>query len=368
MSNTQENNLNLLTFAAIDKTIVSNIPHLTQDEVRGKSYIAYGDNNLWPQYLYYNLYQEVTTLKTIIDGTSSYVAGDDARINAPGFETVVNRKGDTVRNIIKWIARDYYLYGGFAIEVIRNLNGKVGELYYTDFKNLRSDKKNEAFWYSEEYDKKYVRTTKTLVYPKYIIDGEAPTSIVYVKNDVGATYPTPRWSGAIRSAEVEKAIDSLHLNSLANGFMGSYWISLNNGIPTDEQKAQIEKDVVSKFGGAENAGRIVISYANSEENAPKIEKLDITDFGDKYKAAADRSREQIYCAFQAIPQLFGNMAAATGFNEVEFQKAWDLYNRTVVRDTQRVIGDAFDHIFGMKDSLTIKPFSIEENNDEQTVN
>jgi len=356
-----------MAFAAIDKVFVDSIPKLTQEEVRGKDFIAYGDQNLWPQYVF-GLYQDCTTLKSVVDGSANFCGGDDVRCNAPGFEVSLNRKGETARNMVKWLARDYLLYGGFAIEVIRNLNGGVAEVYYKDFRNIRSDKKNEAFFYSEDYDKKYVRSTKTIVYPKYIKDGDAPASIVYVKNTIDSTYPIPRWSGAVKAAEIERHIDDMHLNSLENGFMGSYIINFLNGVPTDEQKAEIEKNVQQKFAGASNAGRILLNFANGEENATKVERLSIEDFGEKYKAAADRSREQIYCAFGAIPQLFGNMAAATGFNEVEFQKAWDLYNRTTVRDVQRVIGDAFDHIFGMKDSLSIKPFSIEENNDEQIVN
>ena len=366
MSNTEAKSVPML-FAAIDKTLVNSIPTLTQEEVRGKDYIAYGDNNLYPQYLY-SLYQDVTTLKTIVDGTSSFVAGDDARCNVPGFETVMNRKGDTLRNMIKWIARDYLLYGGFSLSVIRKVGGGIAEVNYIDWKNLRSAKKNECFFYSEEYDKKYVRSTKVLVYPKFMKDSDAASSILYVKNDVGNTYPVPRWSGSIRAAEIEKNIDKLHLNSLENGFMPSYIINFLSGIPTDEQKAEIERNVLEKFCSADNAGRVLLNFANGEENSTKVEKLDIADFSERYTKAADRSREQLYCAFGAVPQLFGNMMASTGFDSVEFTTAWNLYSRTSVRDIQRVIGDAFDQIFGTKGSITIKPFSIEENNDEQTVN
>ena len=356
-----------MIFAAIEKKVVSSIPQLTQDEVRGKEYVSYGDNNLYPQYLY-DLNQSVATLKTITEGTASFVSGDDAACNVPGFEVTMNRKGDTLRNMIRWAAKDYLLYGGFSLNVIRNLNNKVAEVYYTDFRDVRTDKDNEVFYYSKDWDKKYVRSTKVLVYPKFITGADAPSSILYVKNDINNTYPIPRWSGAIKSCEIERKLDDLDLNSLENGFFGSYLINFLNGVPTDEQKAEIEENVVSKFCSADNAGRILINFANGEENAAKVEKLEVPDWGDKFKSVADRSREQIYCAFGAVPQLFGNMMASTGFNEVEFKTAWDLYSRTIVRDIQRVIGDAFDHIFGMKDSIIIKPFSINDNNNEQTVN
>lgn len=346
-----------MAFAAIEKTIVNNIPVLKQEEYRNKEYVYYGTDNQYPEYLF-GLYTDVSTLKTVIDGTSNYVAGDDARCNVQGFDVVMNKKGDTLRNIVKWCSRDYNLYGGFALEVIRSLGGQVAEVYYIDFRYLRSDKKNESFWYSEDYGKKYMRSSKAVLYPKYVPGGDAPASIVYVKNDVTYTYPIPRYSGSIVSCEIERHIDSLYLSSLENGFMPSYIINFLNGIPEDAQKAEIEKNVTEKFCGSSNAGRVLLNFANGEENAAKVEKLEVSDITDKFKAAADRSREQIFCSFQAIPQIFGLMTAATGFSEQEFQEAYKLYSSTVVRDQQRVIGDAFDHIFGVKNSISINPFVL----------
>lgn len=349
-----------MAFAAIDKTIVKNIPVLKQEENRNKDYVYYGTDNLYPEYLF-GLYTDVSTLKTVIDGTSNYVAGDDAICTVPGFTLAMNRKGDTLRDIIRWCSRDFNLYGGFALEVIRNLAGGVAEIYYIDFRYLRSDKKNECFWYSEEFGKKYGRTTKAVVYPKYVPGGNAPSSIIYVKNDITYTYPIPRYSGAIKSCEIERHIDDLHLNSLENGFMSSYIINFLNGIPTDEQKEEIEKNVTEKFCGSANAGRILLNFSNGEENSAKVEKLDITDFSDRYNAAADRAREQIFCSFQAIPQLFGLMTAATGFSEQEFTEAFKLFNSTVIRNQQRIIGDVFDRIFSQKGTIKITPFTLGDN-------
>ena len=97
-----------------------------------------------------------------------------------------------------------------------------------------------------------------------------------------------------------------------------------------------------------------------------VQRLDVTDFSDKYKAAAERSREQIFCSYRAIPQLFGLMVAATGFSTQEFEESFKVFNGTVIRDIQRVLGDVFDKIFGVKNSITIKPFTL--NNNAQSVN
>lgn len=356
-----------VAFAAIEKQVETYIPNFSEKEAGGKKYVSWGDDNKIPEYLF-DLFTDVSTLKTIIQGTADFVAGDDAVCNVKGFEMQVNLKGDTAMDLIKNLARDYLIYGGYAIQVVRNKAGNIGELYYIDFRYLRCSKKNDLFWYSEEYGKKYARSNKTVVYPKFVPEAkDIPTSIVYVKNEKSKTYPIPRYSGALKSCEIERHIDEFHLASLDNGFMGSYIINFLNGIPSDEQKAEIEKNVTEKFAGASNAGRIILNFASSKDNATKLEKLDAVDFGEKYEAAAKRSREQIYCSFQAVPAIFGLMSESTGFNEQEFSQAFKLYNRTVVKPIQRNITDTFDKIFGVKGSFTIQPFTVDENNTEKTV-
>jgi phage portal protein BeeE len=224
------------------------------------------------------------------------------------------------------------------------------------------------FWYSEEYGKKYARSSKTIVYPKFMAEAkDIPTSIVYVTNEKSKTYPIPRYSGALKACEIERHIDEFHLAALDNGFMGSCIINFLNGIPTDEQKAEIERNVTEKFAGASNAGRIILNFADSKDNSTKVEKLDLVDFGEKYEAAAKRSREQIYCAFQAIPALFGLMTESTGFNEQEFGEAFKLYNRTVVKPIQKLIANTMDKVFGIEGSITIQPYTLEDNKTEKTV-
>ena len=354
-------NIIKIAFAATEKEWEQLIPQ--QTEVEGvKDYVQWGKDNQYPEYLY-GLFNDVSSLKTIIEGTADYVCGNDVTCNIKGFDVEVNTKGDTMRELVRLLARDYLIYGGFAIQVIRNKIGDIRELYYVDFRYLRSSKKNEVFWYSEEFGKKYVRSSKTVVYPKFVKENrDITSSILYVTNEKSKTYPTPRYSGSIKACEIERNIDSYHLSSLENGFSGSYILNFLNGIPTDEMKAEIEKNVNEKFCGSSNAGRVLINFANGKDNATTLEKLDVQDFGEKYKAAAERAKNQIFTAFRAIPQLFGDMTAATGFNSQEFTESFKVFNRTVCQPIQKTICDSIDKIFNNKNSVEITPFSLGDDN------
>lgn len=354
-------NMIKVAFAATDKEWEQLIPQ--QIEVEGvKEYVQWGKDNQYPEYLY-GLFNDVSSLKTIIEGTADYVCGNDVTCNVKGFDVEVNTKGDTMRELVRLLARDYLIYGGFAIQIIRNKVGDIRELYYVDFRYLRSSKKNEVFWYSEEFSKKYVRSNKTVVYPKFIKENrDITSSILYVTNEKSKTYPTPRYSGSIKACEIERNIDTYHLSSLENGFGGSYILNFLNGIPTDEMKSEIEKNVNEKFCGSSNAGRILINFANGKDNATTLDKLEVQDFGEKYKAAAERAKNQIFTAFRAIPQLFGDMTAATGFNSQEFTESFKVFNRTVCQPIQQTICDSIDKIFNNKNSIEITPFSLGDDN------
>lgn len=344
-----------VAFAAIEPYTVSNIMSAEEREERGKEWVSWGDGNRYPQYLD-TLYNSSTTLQTIINGTADYVLGNNVQVNVEAWRTKINSDGETLEDLIGMLAVDYLKYGGFAFSVIRDRIGHIAELAYIDVARLRSDKDREVFYYSEDWRASRV---KVLRYPKFGINDANPTSIVYYAgNKTRGTYPVPLWNAAVRSAEIDKQITDFHLNNIANGFSGGYALNFNNGIPDDEQKMEIEREVMRKFSGAENAGRIVLAFNEDRDHALDIVKLDTDDLDKKYSLVREWSREQIFTAFRAVPCLFGLMTENNGFSREEFLQAFELYNTTVVRPIQRIICRELDKVLGVTDAVTIVPFSL----------
>lgn len=345
-----------VAFAATEPYTATNIVSAEEKEERGKEWISWGDGNKYPQYLD-TLYNSSTTLQTIINGTADYVSGNQVQINVEQFATKINSDGDTIEDLISMLAVDYLKYGGFAIVVIRDNLGRVAELSYIDVARLRCDKDREVFYYSEDWGKS---RTKVLRYPKFGVNDSNPTSIVYYAGTkTRGTYPVPVWNAAVRSAEIDKQITDFHLNNIANGFSGGYAFNFNNGEPSDEQKAEIEREVMRKFTGSENAGRVVLSFNSDRDHALDITKLDTDNLDSKYSLVRGWCREQMFTAFRAVPCLFGLMTENNGFSREEFLQAFELYNTTMVRPIQRVICRELDKLLGVRDAVNIVPFSLE---------
>ena len=372
MSNTEQNKpaRARISFAAIDPYIDTNIILPVEKFVSAKDLMEWGTRNSYPDYLL-DLYNNVPTLRAIINGNIDFIAGDDVSIlpltqHLPNG--IMNNRGDYIREQIKDISKDYEIYGGFALQIIRNLIGEVAEVYYIDMRFLRTNKEGNVFYYCEDWSKSVRKDV--IVYPAFMpnlnwdaLDDEArnrnASSILYVKNIHTQVYPAPLYAASIKACEIERLIDDFHLSDINNHFVSSAIINFNNGIPDDDVKEQIEREFTEKFCGASNGGRTAFSWNPNKESATDIVEFEVKDFGERYKSLSDHSRQQIFTAFRANPNLFGIPTEGNGFANEQYAESFKLYNRTQIKPVQRMIADAYDKIYGQPKVLTIVPFSMD---------
>ena len=372
MSNTEQNKpaRARISFAAIDPYIDTNIILPVEKFASAKDLMEWGTRNSYPDYLL-DLYNNVPTLRAIINGNIDFIAGDDVSIQPLTQHLpngIMNNRGDHIREQIKDISKDYEIYGGFALQIIRNLIGEVAEVYYIDMRFLRTNKEGNVFYYCEDWSKSVRKDV--VVYPAFIpnlnwdaLDDEArnrnASSILYVKNIHTQVYPAPLYAASIKACEIERLIDDFHLSDINNHFVSSAIINFNNGIPDDDVKEQIEREFTEKFCGASNGGRTAFSWNPNKESATDIVEFEVKDFGERYKTLSDHSRQQIFTAFRANPNLFGIPTEGNGFANEQYAESFKLYNRTQIKPVQRMIADAYDKIYGQPKVLTIVPFSMD---------
>ncbi len=337
-----------VVFSALNPYLEETTPLPIQKEVAGKKYLPYGRFNEYPRFLL-GLYEDCSTLKAIIDGNVNYVLGDDI--------TVLTNKmsKEEIAEILIEVTRDWYIFGYAFVQVLRNPFGEVQRIVHLPAEWVRTDKDRQSFWYSEKWDSR--GSWKSVVYPAFMEDSKEASSVLMIGNGRG-TYPSPLWSAAIKDVEMECKIETFHYNELENNFLGSFLLNMNNGTPDPEVQSQIERDLIEKFSGAENAGRFLISYNESVTNRTTVERLQADNFDTRYNALASRVREMIFCAFKAQPILFGlTSETRVGFSTTEFGDLFRLYNKTMISPVQDMLKRALKRIFGA-DILEITPFTI----------
>lgn len=336
-----------LSFAAIDPFGIVEFKSPEEKYLdKENSVVSWGPKNDYPDYLL-SLYNDVGTLRTIINGCIDYTLGN-------GIET-----SEQVLDLFPKIVRDYWIYGGFCFQVIRNKLGEQGRYVYLDVRNVRSNKDGDLFYYSEDWSKSWGRC-KYLTYPKFDPkDPSLATGLIYIKNSFNQTYPTPVYGAktTIQACEIEKEITSYHYHSILNGFTGGYLFDFHNGIPEDEQKKQMEKDIIEKYSGSGNGQRILLNFSEDPDHGVTLTKLETEDFGEKYTSLTKKSQQELFSAFRASPNLFGLPQEGLGFNNQEYEQTFKLFNRTMIRPVQKLLISTFQDL-GVEASIV--PFSLED--------
>lgn len=351
---------------AVDRYVETHIVSPKETKGRGDR-ILWGDGNTYPDYLL-GLYKDVATLGSIVNGSVDYVAGNDVALVSPLFpDGKMNAKGELAVDIVRGCALDWFIFGGFALEVIRGRDGKPAEVYNLGIEDIRTNEDVNVFWWCENW--KLGRNVRT--YPAYMPDLEweklsdeerdrAASSVLYVKNTRKQVYPMPLYAQAVKACETERCIDEYHLNGINNEFAASVFIQLCNGVPlTSEEKAKVERDFTEKFTGKENAGRVMLSFSPDRQHSAIVQELKTEDFGARYDALAKRTRQQIFTSFRANPNLFGIPTESNGFNSEEYAEAFKLFNRTQIQPVQSRIIDAIQRIIGEEGNISIQPFTLD---------
>ena len=359
MAKTKQIKDNKQKFSLID-TQVKVVPTFIERVNSSKPYLNYGDNNQFPNYLW-ELYLRSALLQSIINGTTDYAVGDGIIYSenpvVQKLKENANKDGETLDDIIKKIIGDYNIFGGFALQVIYNKIEEINEIYWLDFRNVRTNKDGDKIYYSDDWIR---HSNDYLEYNVFNPEKRKGTSVFYFKGHLSrGQYPIPKYNGALSAIETSTEISKFHLNSILNNFGGNFIVNFNNGVPDEETQGEIERKLKAKFGGAENAGKFMIAFNDSKENGVTVERIQDDNFDKKYEALRESTFKEIFVAFRAIPQLFGFSLEGTAFNKQEFTEAFELYNKTTIIPIQKDIQRCFNRIFSVPDSINIIPFKLE---------
>ena len=341
-------------------TVVNETKEIPKPTIQYKTdgWLSIGDNNKWFNYLY-DLYTNSSQMCSIVKTMIDYLTGDEI-VNNTHLQTAVNRKGETMNDLIENLAFDYCVYGGFAFQVIRDHNGNIAELNNLDFRTVRTNEDEDKIYINTGWKSAVAkRGVQTKVYERFNPKAKQPNSVFYYKGHLSReVYPTPMYIGALTSLEISTQIPNYHLHNITNNFTPNVIINFNSGsnLPEDVM-AEAEEKVYEKFTGTDNAGNIMLSFNDDTEHATTVERLQDDGYDKKYETLKESVSNDIYAAFRINPTLVG-INHSTGFNTQEFSQCFELYNKTVIKPMQQDIIGCFNKVFG-EGAIEIKQFHIE---------
>jgi hypothetical protein len=282
--------------------------------------------------------------------------GDGLTCDNPEILDKANNDGETWNDILAKVAKDYKLFGAFALEIIWSKDRtKIAEVYHIDFSLLRAKNKNHrgkvpGYWISDEWGRK-ANFQEMLDVPFLPVFNPATNrdepNQIYVHQPYRPGmryYPMPDYVGALKVIDLDVEVDTFHLANVKNGGAPSIAITTFTNANEDD-RAAIEMNLQNQYAGARNAGRILYMDVDAPENAPKIETIETNTADGYYSELNDSTTQKILTAHRITsPEIFGIMTPGKLGGKEEVMNAYLMFLNTVIKPFQSSILDVFNYI------------------------
>ena len=355
-------------------------------EARGKDYIEYGTDdwkNLYPQFLV-DLYYNSSTHSAIINATAEMIAGEDiiAEDSDTNLEAYVRLKKflrhangkESMHQIIKKVAFDFKLQGAYALHIIWNkTKTEIAEVYHVPVERVRAGIPNEmgvvdTYFISSNWANER-ENPPTPIAAFNTNDRTTASQLIYAGSyspnmDI---YHTPDYIAANNWALVDQRVAEFQLSNINSGFSASFMISFANGIPTQEERTQIEQSITEKFTGASNAGKFILTFSDDKTRTPEVTSISPSDLDKQFLALQELLVSNICAGHRVTSKTLMGIDTSNGFssNADELVNASNFYQNTVIRPFQLNILDTLSMILSVNnidlelEFVQLKPVTVQ---------
>ena len=342
-----------------------NIPHLV--EKSNQDWISFGDDNLYPNYIL-ELFLGSAINGALIKSIGAMIYGEG--LAATNVDESTDTKESYLRltellhnsddDVLKDLAMDLKLFGGCYVNVIWSRDrSRIAKMKHIPAQYIRSGKmidgEIDTYYYSADWSKAKKQEYRPRPYAAFNTDDRTQASqILMIRDKNPALFYgfAPDYVAATDWIQMELEIAQFHLSNITSGMTPSMHVGFSNGVPTEEERRTIERQLNSKFAGSGNAGKILITFNDGKETAPVIEPIQMNDAQSAWEGMSKQAVNQILAGHRVTsPILFGIRAEGGGLgnNADELRDAFSLFTNTVVGPFQNTLLKGLEKIFKIND-------------------
>lgn len=322
------------------------LPIEEQDRMLG--FIKWGKKNDYPYFLV-DLFNGSAWHQGIIKNKTHYIAGGGLEVVSGELARfIANPYSDfNMNEIVEQLAFDYELFGAFAVKGTWNREGtRVAVWEYLAVDAIRISSDERMYYLSDDWTVQQQSAEKTNLRTIPALDENNKTGsfVLYYKDPAKkarkehGVYPKPPYQGGITAIQTDVDISKFHMYELQNGFKSGTLITFMDGFPeTQEEAESFKNQIKGPASSIENSGDIIITFAPSADQAPKVESLTGNDLDKRYEALESSVQQNILVAHAVVaPSLFG-VAPEGSFNAAESADLFEIFKKTYVETRQKRI-------------------------------
>ena len=320
------------------------LPVEEQDRMLG--FTKWGKKNDYPYFLV-DLYNGSAWHQGIIKNKTHYIAGGGIEVVTGNLQRFLeNPFSDfTMDEIVEQLAFDYELFGAFAVKGTWNKEGtRVVRWEYLAIDMIRISSDERMYYLSDDWTVQQQSAEKTNLrtIPALDENNKVGSFVIYYKDPAKkgrkeqGVYPKPPYNGGITAIQTDCDISKFHMYELQNGFKSGTMITFMDGFPeTQEEAESFKNQIKGPASNIENSGDIIITFAPSADQAPRVESLTGNDLDKRYDSLESSVQQNILVAHAVVsPSLFG-VAPEGSFNAAESAELFEIFKKTYVDTRQK---------------------------------
>lgn len=314
-------------------------------------WIRFGADNLYPK-MVLDLVNGSPLQKAILESKKTYIMGaglekTEANIYTPNMM-------ETWYELLDKCCTDFCYFGAFAVQAILNESGNRFSFYHTPVDQVRFGQYNERNIIEKAYlctDWSRAQKNRNVVEID-VFGSETPKKgkpyLIYFKEyqPNNYYYAVPDFMSAANYIAADGALSQYYNNYIRNNFSANLSIKFPYE-PTEEKKEELYKNLIASFGGAENAGNIILLFGQDGQN-PEISSIESVN-ADLYNSVVDIIKTAIISANRLTSPVLAGIGTSTGFSSKsdELIAAYTQYKLTVIADDRKFLVDAFNKMLEM---------------------
>ena len=333
------------------------------------------------------LYHNSVVHAACIDFLTNAIIGegvDYARMQINNENELVPNYLETWDDLLRKVAQDLCIFGGYAIQIIKNRNDKTYSFFHQPFSTVRFARKNDngeiekAFLckdWSNTIKNKPVEIELLNTTDDVNLSLGKPYLLTYVSYNIfDEYYPSPHYVSAIDAIRTDIKLKNYDLNCVTNNFSPNGILTLNQ-VADDDERRLILDNIQSSFTGDDNSNNLIITFRNNSDDKPvEFTPIEQNQKGvNLFADTNDRTTNRILSAHRLSKALIGMTIDDAGFASegAILETQFNLANKIIINGLRKKITtyvNALLKMNGIEQEIYLKPLKFNLQDIEEIAN
>lgn len=318
---------------------------------RKDTWVKFDYDNLYPERVL-EIVNQSPLQKSILESKKTYILG--AGLDKTEENIYTPNMMESWYDLIEKCTNDFVYLNAFAVQVILNESGNRFSFFYQPVDQVRLGNYNEQNFIEKAYlctDWRKAQKNKNVVeIPMF--GTETPKKgkaylMYFAPTQIGEYYYSiPEYMSASNYIMADGALSQYYNNYIRNNFSANLAISFPLE-PSEEKKEELYENLIRSFGGAENAGNILLLFGENGA-LPTISPVENVN-ADLYNSVMDIIKLALVSANRLTSPILAGIVTSTGFSSKsdEMIAAYTLYKLTVINTERQFILKCFNKLLEM---------------------